>query len=79
MKSNISPSSTKSFGSVPKKTEVHAPPLAEFNQRDWKILLELFDRKDSDEIEDDINTTLSWMVPEPAWEDEPLDFLKEYL
>ena len=47
--------------------------------RDWKILVELFDRKDSDEIEEDINTILSWMVPEPAWEDEPLDFLKEYL
>ncbi|MEM9923798.1 MAG: hypothetical protein AAF915_08630 [Cyanobacteria bacterium P01_D01_bin.50] len=64
--------STKNFGS-------HAPPLVEFNKRDWKILVELFDRKDSDEIEEDIITKLSWMVPEPAWEDEPLDFLKEYL
>ena len=79
MKSDISPDSTKSFGSIPKKSEVHAPPLVEFNHRDWKILVELFDRKDSDEIEEDINKILSWMVPEPAWEDEPLDFLQEFL
>ncbi len=77
MKSDISPDSTK-FGSVP-KPEVHAQPLEEFNERDWKILVELFDRKDSDEIEEDIKKTLSWLVPEPAWEDEPLDFLQEYL
>ena len=79
MKRSISLESIKSLGLVEKKTEVHAPPLAEFNERDWKILVELFDRKDSDEIEADINTKLSWMVPEPIWEDEPLDFLKEYL
>ncbi|MGD1912259.1 MAG: hypothetical protein ACFB2X_15805 [Rivularia sp. (in: cyanobacteria)] len=79
MESNISSDSTKSFRSIPKKSEVHAPPLTEFNERDWKVLVKLFDRKDSDEIEEDINKILSWMVPEPAWEDEPLDFLKEYL
>ncbi|MEA5595183.1 hypothetical protein [Rivularia sp. UHCC 0363] len=80
MKSDISPESIKNFGiDSPKKAEVHAPPLVEFNERDWKILAELFDRKDSDEIEEDINKALSWMVPEPAWEDEPLDFLQDYL
>lgn len=79
MKSDISPNSIKSFGSVPKKSEVHAAPLMEFKERDWKILAELFDRKDSDEIEEDIKKKLSWMVPEPAWEDEPLYFLQEYL
>ena len=79
MKREISPESIKSFGSIPNKIEVHAPPITEFNERDWKILVELFDRKDSDEIEKDINTKLSWMVPEPVWEDEPLEFLKEYL
>ena len=77
MKSDISPESTK-VGSL-LKPEVYAQPLEEFNERDWKILVELFDRKDSDEIEEDINKTLSWLVPEPAWEDEPLDFLQEYL
>ncbi|MCJ8278983.1 MAG: hypothetical protein MJK14_03310 [Rivularia sp. ALOHA_DT_140] len=79
MKSDISPNSTKSFGSIPRKTEIHAPPVEEFNERDWKILVELFDRKDSDEIEEYINTKLSWLVPEPVWEDEPLEFLQEFL
>lgn len=73
------PKSIKNFGiDSPKRNEVHAQPL-EFNERDWKLLVELFDRKDSDEIEADINTKLSWLVPEPAWEDEPLEFLREYL
>lgn len=79
MKSDISPNSIESFGKVPKKTEVHAPPVEEFNERDWKILVELFDRKDSDEIEEDINIKLSWLAPEPIWEHESLDFLQEYL
>ena len=79
MKSDISPKSIEIFGKLPKKTEVHAPPVEEFNERDWKILVELFDRKDSDEIEEDINTKLSWLAPEPIWENESLDFLQEYL
>ncbi len=79
MKSDISPESTKKLGSILKNPEVHAPPIEEFNERDWKILVELFDRKDSDEIEEDINTKLSWLVPEPVWESESLDFLQEFL
>lgn len=78
MKSYISLKSTQ-IGTVPKKTEVHAPPIEEFNERDWKILVELFDRKDSDEIEEDIKIKLSWLAPEPLWEEESLDFLQEYL
>jgi len=79
VKSDISPNSSQNFGSLPKTTEVHAPPIEEFNERDWKILVELFDRKDSDEIEEDINTKLSWLAPEPIWENESLEFLQDYL
>ncbi|MGB3641098.1 MAG: hypothetical protein WBA39_26490 [Rivularia sp. (in: cyanobacteria)] len=78
MKSDISPKSIE-IGKVPKTTEVHAPPVEEFNERDWKILVELFDRKDSDEIEEDIKTKLSWLAPEPLWEEEALDFLQEFV
>jgi hypothetical protein len=53
--------------------------LSVLKERDWKALKELFDRKDSDEIEADINSKLCLMVPEPLWEDEPFDFLREYL
>lgn len=78
MKSDISPKSIE-IGKVLKTTEVHAPPVEEFNERDWKILVELFDRKDSDEIEEDIKIKLSWLAPEPVWEEETLDFLQEFL
>jgi len=67
------------FNSQTHQEEVHAPPLSALKERDWKALKELFDRKDGDEIEADINSKLCLMVPEPCWEDEPFDFLREYL
>ncbi len=59
--------------------DVHSPPLMPLRERDWKVLAELFDRGDSDEIEADINNKLLLMIPEPCWEDDPFDFLREYL
>ncbi|MDJ0800422.1 MAG: hypothetical protein QNJ51_27050 [Calothrix sp. MO_167.B12] len=47
--------------------------------RDWKVLVQLFDRADSEEIADNINSKLLMMMPEPCWEDDPFDFLVEYL
>ncbi|MBV6623750.1 MAG: hypothetical protein KI793_12570 [Rivularia sp. (in: Bacteria)] len=81
MKSDISPKATTKIAvdATAKKLEVHAPPVEEFNERDWKILVELFDRKDSEEIEEDIKKKLSWLAPEPVWEDDSLDFLQEFL
>ncbi|WP_442936539.1 hypothetical protein [Nostoc sp.] len=48
-------------------------------ERDWTALIELFDREDGDEIEADIDSSLFWLIPEPCWEDDPFDFLREYL
>jgi hypothetical protein len=48
-------------------------------ERDWTALIELFDRDDGDEIEADIHSSLFWLIPEPCWEDDPFDFLREYL
>ncbi|MCX7595755.1 MAG: hypothetical protein N2235_18735 [Fischerella sp.] len=81
MKNNLSRKLLKSFrvNSQKHAEEVHAQPLTALKERDWKALKELFDRKDSDEIEADINSKLCLMVPEPVWEDEPFDFLREYL
>jgi hypothetical protein len=42
-------------------------------------MAELFDRGDCDEIEKDINRKLQKIYPEPCWEDDPYDFLREYL
>lgn len=48
-------------------------------ERDWEALDSLFDRDDSDEIEAEIKNKLLWLVPEPCWEDNPFEFLKEFL
>lgn len=42
-------------------------------------MIELFDREDSEEIEADIRSNLLLRTPEPCWEDDPFDFLREYL
>ncbi|MBG1268416.1 hypothetical protein [Nostoc sp. WHI] len=59
--------------------QVYAPSLTSLRERDWTALIELFHRDDSDEIEADINRSLFWLIPEPCWEDDPFDFLREYL
>ena len=59
--------------------EVHAAPLMPLKERDFKALATLFDRPDSNEIEADINKTLNLMVPEPSWDEDPYEFLQEYL
>jgi hypothetical protein len=59
--------------------EIHSPPSNSLRQRDWKALLELFDRDDVDEIEADVHGSLLLLPPEPCWEDDPFDFLREFL
>ncbi len=57
----------------------HAAPVTSLREQDTKALLSLFDRPDSDQIEADIIKGLRWRCPEPFWEDESFDFLREYL
>jgi hypothetical protein len=57
----------------------HAAPLAPLKDRDWLALMILFDRQDSDEIEAEVISKLSWMVPEPSWDEDPFDFLRDFL
>ena len=59
--------------------QVYPPSLTSLRERDWTALIELFDRDDVDEIEADIDSSLIWLIPEPCWEDDPFDFLREYL
>ncbi|HEY9800822.1 MAG TPA: hypothetical protein V6D25_10725 [Leptolyngbyaceae cyanobacterium] len=63
----------------PVNPQIYAPIFTSLKERDWKVLLEMFDREDIDEIETDINRNLLLMIPEPCWEDDPFDFLREYL
>ncbi|OUL23544.1 hypothetical protein [Nostoc sp. 106C] len=63
----------------PGKLQIYAPSITSLEERDWKVMTELFDREDSDEIEADINSSLMLMIPEPFWGDDPFEFLREYL
>ena len=59
--------------------QVNVSSLNSLRERDWEALTSLFDRDDSDEIEDEIKSKLVWLVPEPCWEDNPFEFLREFL
>jgi hypothetical protein len=57
----------------------HAAPLAPLRERDWTEIALLFDRQDSDEIEADVISKLSMLHPEPCWDEDPYEFLSEFL
>jgi hypothetical protein len=57
----------------------HAAPLSPLRSRDLKAMVELFHLSDIEVIEQDIIQTLVLRYPEPCWEDQVFDFLKEYL
>ncbi len=59
--------------------DTYTPVLMPLKNRDWKVLVELFERADIEEIEANIHSNLLMMIPEPCWEDDPFDFLSEYL
>ncbi|QLE56765.1 hypothetical protein [Nostoc sp. TCL26-01] len=63
----------------PINPQIYAPAFTSLKERDRKALIELFDRGDIDDIEADVNSNLLLMIPEPCWEDDPFDFLREYL
>jgi len=57
----------------------YAAPLMSLHDRDINALTGLFEREDINEIEADIQKILHWLWPEPCWEEDPFDFLHEYL
>ncbi len=56
-----------------------ANPLAPLRDRDRQALGALFTHDQMATIEADILTRLSHLVPEPIWEVEPYEFLREFL
>jgi hypothetical protein len=56
-----------------------AAPLMPLRTRDLAVLEDLFQQEKIDEVEAEILRILFFLHPEPCWEDDPLDFLKEYL
>lgn len=56
-----------------------APPLLPLRDRDEHVLIELFDQEGIEAIEEDIVRNLLIRCPEPCWEDDSLEFLRDYL
>lgn len=74
---NLSQKSVDSLSS--QQGYAHAAPLAPLRERDWIEIVLLFDRQDSDEIEADVIDKLGMLHPEPCWDEDPYEFLSEYL
>jgi hypothetical protein len=50
-----------------------------FRKRDEQVLTELFHQEGIEAIEQDIACNLLWRCPEPCWEDDPFEFLQDFL
>lgn len=57
----------------------HSAPLSPLRERDIAVLAVLFQRDDIYDIEADIAKSLLLRLPEPCWEEDPFDFLQEFL
>ena len=51
--------------------------LEPLKKRDMDALNDLFEREDVDEIAEEINKNLSFLLPALCWEEEALEFLRE--
>ena len=53
--------------------------LSPLRDRDLKVLVDWFTHESIGDIETDVHHYLQQLIPEPCWEDDPFDFLQEYL
>jgi hypothetical protein len=57
----------------------YAAPLSPLRTQDNQELAAFFDRGDINTIEDDVLHMLDRLSPEPCWEDDPFQFLGEFV
>lgn len=57
----------------------HASPLSSLTERDLEALAAMFEPEDAAEVEAELAHYLNLMCPEPCWEEDPFDFLRDYL
>lgn len=57
----------------------YAPPLMPLKDRDLEALVSTFEQEDIQEIETDIAVNLQTRLPEPCWEDNPIEYLRDFL
>lgn len=60
-------------------TRAGAEPISPLRERDTQALAALFDREDFEDIEIEVTQKLNCLYPEPCWEENPFEFLREYL
>ncbi|MBD3880150.1 hypothetical protein IFO70_00110 [Phormidium tenue FACHB-886] len=60
-------------------TPSYAAPLMPLRERDKQVLIELFMQEGIEAIEEDIAYNLLIRCPEPCWEDDSFEFLRDYL
>lgn len=81
--SHLDPSNVRDISSLPKAVKFEAFILLDavipLRQRDEQVLTELFLQEGIEAIEEDIACNLLCRHPEPCWEDDPFEFLREYL
>lgn len=59
--------------------EFHAAPLSPLRERDLEAMNLFFQRDDMIHIEAEVNHLLLRLLPAPCWEDDALEFLREFL
>ncbi len=77
-----SPSIRKEETPIPAESERvgnFAAPLSPLRDRDLAVLEDLFQRDNIYAIEVDISQMLLRLLPEPCWEEDPFEFLQEFL
>ncbi len=73
-------SSITAYASLaPAQTKTFAAPVSPLRARDCMALAGLFERNDIHALEADVSQRLLALLPEPCWEDDVFDFLKEFL
>lgn len=76
------PTGTSLFSRENASLSWHIPAFAQavpLRVRDLQVLIELFNRNEIDAIESDILQNLDCRCPEPCWEDDPFEFLRDFL
>lgn len=67
------PKTSKGFGGT------HASPLIDLEFRDLKVLHELFEMEEIDEIINNVQDRLDQLYPEPYWDETSDESLNEFL
>jgi hypothetical protein len=67
------------LSTTPERVGHYAEPISPLKERDLVALATLFQSDGMVHVEADVNQMLLRLLPEPCWEEDPFEFLKEFL